>query len=420
MEKTKAIRAHLPKRLTISFALWMLMDVNEDGAYHDLDKVVREHVERGFNCIRIESGAGITHDADGNRLPPFRIHAPFAEYSTARQIFCFGGEGECDLLQRLIELCRVCQKYGVYLILSSWYFLHTYWYCSNEQNDRIFSIPAKDMFMAFARFLHYILKELEERGLADRIAFAEIFNEVPAVPTLIGELTGEDISGIDFDKKHKEALAWLQREHPGILFAVDSDDPSAAGIDRLPSNMQVFNGHNYFLWGVYGDTLESGEPKKSEFFKGEITGEDVARSRAGRCSLSETCSPWYTRVAVCNDFDTGTAAALEEHLEKRLGTKRNEFLERLEFFCKGYERVLENHPGLPLICGEGVTYCSSQKVLWEEHSDAYWDMIRCAMNRYKEIGLWGTVIKTCCGPEDPCWYLCREKLRELNEAFLCD
>jgi len=49
------IPAHLPKRLTISFPIWGLMHTYEDSVYADLDQFVREHVERSFNCIRLES-----------------------------------------------------------------------------------------------------------------------------------------------------------------------------------------------------------------------------------------------------------------------------------------------------------------------------------------------------------------------------
>ncbi len=420
MDRIDRIRARLPKRLTISFPIWGLMDTNEGGAYHDLDRMVREHKERGFNCIRLESGAGLTHDIDGNRLPPMYITAPYGEYSINRQIFVFGGEGHCDFLQRLLDLCKACQKYDVYLILSSWYFLHTYWYCPNDWNDRILKTPADEMFMAFAKYLHYILKELEAAGCCDRIAFAEIFNEVLAVPDFIGELKDEDISGIDFKVKHEEALAWLQEKHPDILFAVDSDDTTADGVDKLPENLQVFNGHNYFLWGIYGDTLEGGDPKQMQFFRDEIHFEDLVHSRDGLYPLAKSCEPWYTRMAVCNDLNVTTIPQLKAHLERRMEKNWDVYVKRLETFIKGYQRVMAAHPNAPIICGEGVTYCSSKLVLWEEKSELYWNMVRLAMQRYKEIGLWGTVVKTCCGPEDPCWNLCADKLKELNEMFLSE
>lgn len=252
------IPAHLPKRLTISFPIWGLEDTSSEGAYHDLDQMVKEHVERGFNCIRLECGAGLVHDLDGNRLPPPRILDPFPGFSSNnRQTFCIGGEGTCDLLQRLIDLCGICQKYDVYLILSSWFYLHTYWYCEESINERNFSIPLQDRFMAFAKYLHYILCELEARDLDDRIAMAEIFNEVNDLPRLWGPESGRQPSTLWtwFREKHEEALAFLQEEHPNILFSCD-DSPRGDTMCLNPRNMQGFNGHNYFMLDVYGGALE--------------------------------------------------------------------------------------------------------------------------------------------------------------------
>ncbi len=413
------IPAHLPKRLTISFPIWGLFDTG-NGAYHDLDRFVKEHVERGFNCIRLEGGAGLTHDLAGNRRGPIFIHAPFGEYSKNRQCWCFGGEGECDVLARMIELCEACKKYGVYLIISSWYFLHTYWYLDTALNEEILKPNIEDMFMVFARYLHYVLCELEARGLSDRIAMAEIFNEISAVPTFIGEFKGTDISGINFTAKHEEAIAWLREQHPDILFSVDNDNLSDEQVAALPKNLQGFNGHNYFLWGIYGGTLEKGEPVRDDFFLGKYTAEDIKASRKGLLPLTESCSPWYDRMARCNDLDTQKIPELEAYLEKRLAERRDEYLEKLDTFCDGFKKVMARYPDAPVVCGEGVAYCSSIPLLFEEHSDAFWDMAKIMMQKYKETGLWGTVIKTLCGPEDGCWTLRKDKLKELNDLFLAD
>ncbi len=54
-------------RLAISFWIWALWDTGTNGFFNDLELRMDELVERGFNCIRIESGAGLTHDATGRR-----------------------------------------------------------------------------------------------------------------------------------------------------------------------------------------------------------------------------------------------------------------------------------------------------------------------------------------------------------------
>jgi hypothetical protein len=52
-------------RLTISFWIWAIFDMKSNPSYADLERRFVELKERGFNCIRIESGAGLCHDKDG-------------------------------------------------------------------------------------------------------------------------------------------------------------------------------------------------------------------------------------------------------------------------------------------------------------------------------------------------------------------
>ena len=48
-----------------------------------------------------------------------------------------------------------------------------------------------------------------------------------------------------------------------------------------------------------------------------------------------------------------------------------------------------------------------------------WDFLRDT-ETYKAAGIWGSVIRTCMGPEDPCWELNKDKILELNKFFLED
>jgi hypothetical protein len=64
------IPAHLPKRLAICFYVWHW--IFED-AYADLDKAMRETKARGFNCVRVETGALLTHDQHGKPRGPIRF-----------------------------------------------------------------------------------------------------------------------------------------------------------------------------------------------------------------------------------------------------------------------------------------------------------------------------------------------------------
>lgn len=146
--------------------------------------------------------------------------------------------------------------------------------------------------------------------------------------------------------------------------------------------------------------------------------DNIIHCRDGR--HKNASEDWNYRLQYCHDVDPLKVPAMEVYLEARLNSRWDCYMQNLENSLYWYQRIMEDYPEVPVICGEGVTYCSNKAVLWEEKSERYWELVEYAMRRYKEIGLWGTVIKTCCGPEDPCWNICKDKLLELNLKFLND
>ena len=412
--------SELPKRLTVSFPLWLIYGT-EGGysPYLDLDKAIREHSERGFNCIRIDGGAGLTHDLDGNPRKPFEMTDIFGEYEKLpRQEHMLGESGTVDLLSRLIETLRCCKKYGVYVILSQWYYLHTYWIhkAGDPVADELIAIPTHERFMAFAKFWHYILLEAEKHGLDGQIAFVEIFNEVNDHPYRCGiewdHAAKKSISAEEkalFKKEHEDAIAWLKELHPKMMFGYDCgsyiDDETC-----LPGNADVYNFHSYYLWSLYGDTMR----EHPEWFNGRITPADVAATREGRRPAQ---SDWYERVALYNDMKPEVIPQVENALENKFLEEREKYVTKMETTAK---MSVGNKLGIPTVCGEGVSYICSKKILWEEHSDSYWSLVRQTLQTYKNLGVFGSVIRTCMGPEDPCWDLCKDRIRELNLLFLSD
>ena len=400
------IPSHLPEKLTISFPIWGLHDTPGNGAYHDPDRMMYEHAERGFNCIRLDDGAGAVHDRSGRRRGSVTLGPAFGEYSRAlRQWECGGDGGECDLLRRLIELCSAAKKQGIYLILSSWYFLHTYWIIRDEAlNDALFAIPPHERFRAFAEFLDYILCKIEDRGLSDRIAFVEIFNEADGLGFAGGYGHTKDRPRAEMERfhaEHDEAISWLRSRHGQILFAYDTSTPYIDA-EQIPQSMQVFNFHNYFLWDIY-----------TEF---ERCGEAAGMMHADCASLDAVRR---SRDGFYSGLDPMKLGAAEKWFDNRFAETRGRYYGELERSLRQVGELSKKHfPGVPIVCGEGVTYCGAKALLWEERSEPYWALVEHMIRRYRECGLWGTVIRTCCGPEDPVWRMCPDKLRRLNRLFL--
>ena len=409
------IPVHLPKKLTISFPIWGLYDTG-NGTYHDIDKMMREHVERGFNCMRIDDGAGLMHDINGNPRGPVYFGRGFGEFDLKmRQSAASGDPGFCDTRKRLIEIFRSAKKHGMYIILSSWYYLHTYWYVDSALATELEAIKPHDRFLAFAKFLHYILLELEKEGLDSQIAFAEIFNEADGLCFIDGyghknKISSEEIAR--FREDHERAIEWIKERHPHILFAFDSYS-YYADHDQIPKNLEVYNFHNYFMWSVYHTSVER---DNTLLATPPIPMEAVRASTKPGFPAAED---WYQRVWFYNnisDFERANAQAnayLEEH--------KDEILKKLKETVDHVRSNLDSAlSGLPTVSGEGVSYSGSYHMIFEEYSETFWSIVSEMMKLYRSLGLWGTVVRTCCGPEDPVWYSHPEKLVEMNRIFTED
>jgi hypothetical protein len=65
------IPPHLPRRLAICYYGWQwITTALPDEAFGNLEQIVKETKERGFNCIRAEMGLNWMFDLQGHRLDP--------------------------------------------------------------------------------------------------------------------------------------------------------------------------------------------------------------------------------------------------------------------------------------------------------------------------------------------------------------
>lgn len=415
---TTQLPSHLPKRLTISFPIWLLYGTEPNSPYYDLDKLMLEHKERGFNCIRFDDGAGLIHDRQGNPIKPFLMRRMFGKFDTyVRQQQSREGMSR-DLLKRLIKICEAAKRHDMTLILSSWYYLHTFWQIDSKPlNDSLFAIPDHEVFSAFAGFLDCILCELEARGLADCIAFCEIMNEVDGLEMVGGygavTLSPEELAA--FRKDHEDAIKMLRERHPKLLFAYDSFTPKFNEA-LVPTNLQVFNFHSYFLWEIYGAFRDEVGELALVPPQERATIEEIRATRSGQRPADES---WYNRISYFANLAPDRIPQDEQWFMKRFERDYNKYLEKMK---KSVDRVMEvsgkEFPGVPIVSAEGVSYNEANLLLWEEHCPKYWDLLEEMAAYYNKVGMWGMTPRTCSGPEDPCWHLNKDQLRRVNLRFL--
>jgi len=130
---------------------------------------------------------------------------------------------------------------------------------------------------------------------------------------------------------------------------------------------------------------------------------------------------WYRRVWLFNSLNPQTLPDLErlfrETLSRDLAQYRKYAEENIAAGVKARDDLF---PAMPLVMGEGATYCGHMGMRWEEQSDSYWSLIEYNSDLLKKNGYWGCVPRTNSGPEDPSWTEFPERLRHANERFLGD
>jgi hypothetical protein len=128
---------------------------------------------------------------------------------------------------------------------------------------------------------------------------------------------------------------------------------------------------------------------------------------------------WYQRVWLYRNVEPAALPEVERLLEDNLHRNLGQFKRDAENGVAQAVKLRDQHyPGIPLVLGEGASYCALDRMRWEERSDAYWEVVEHAARAYREHGLWGAMARTHSGPDDPAWHEYPDRLRRVNEVFL--
>ena len=428
-ERMKARFAGQPDHLTICFWMWALFNSVSDEDYPAFcDRVLREIRDRGFNCVRVDDGAGLICDINGTPRGPINWHRPVGPWQGGRQN---PGEGTGLISKRLLIFCRAAEKYGVKLILSSWYYMHTNWHLEESINAELFDgLPTvEDKINYFADEHNRILQLLRENNLLHVVAFVELCNEFDIMKYVFTD---------SFDITPEEIAAWrpllenaydcMKRKNPELLFAYDSYTPWIMK-DLVPRNVDILNFHFYYMWAALYGMLDKvvkpifhdvEYPPEIAYFlrKDRLHYDDIVRERS-RYTKLRTGHDWTQRVMLYNSLDPAKIPELEQHLSAKFDENRDSFMQKLKDGLANVIKVRDEVlPGAPIVMGEGTTCCTSEKLLFEEHSDKFWALLEEQALLLRENGLWGTVVRTGSSPVDISWNMRADSFRKANELFL--
>ena len=415
-------------RLAISFTIWALFDMVPGGTFADPDRTMSELKARGFNAIRFDDGAGLYATTNGVPRGPATVYPIFGAFSPQiRQSDVLATKRTVDVRTNLVKLCRAAQKAGVKVILSSWYYLHTFWITDAAINRELIDgldTPAKLDYFADEHIRALAL--LREHGLIDTVAFVELLNEFDGLPFTANYGKIEDATKAEQIRGwHEKALAKMKRANPDVRFGYDVANVRVQE-NLVPRNADVLNFHHYYFWPIY-QTLEHRSvretvvetpipPETAQYLRQPpLSIAEVVETRCGNLRVS---NDWNARVRLYASLDDAKMPALEAAFDEVFARERETYVKNLK---DGVARVVALRdrilPGVPIVFGEGVSYVAGMRFLYEEKSERYWRMLEEQSRIFRAAGLYGAVPRTNSGPEEPGWQTCAEKFRRVNDLF---
>jgi len=420
------------ERLAISFPIWALYDMGPGGNFADPDRTMAELKARGFNALRFDDGAGLFSTTNGVARGKVRLHPQFGPYTPKiRQMSVVSQPCEVDVRENLVRMCCAAQKAGVKVILSSWYYLHTYWMTDETINRELIDgldTPAKLDY--FADEHNRALKLLRENGLIDTVAFVELLNEFDGLSFTARYGTIDDAAEAERIRGwHEQAIAKMKKANPDVLFGYDV---ASVRIQKnlIPRNADVLNFHHYYYWSLYNTAFERGgvRPVEGEIAIPSETASylvpnppkiaDVVAVRRENHRSEVRRSNWNSYVRIYSSLEPTRIPALEKVFAETFATNSAGYLKSLREGVASVVRIRDEVlPGAAIVMGEGGAYCPANALLAEEHCDGVWTMLREQSEILRAAGLWGTVARTPSGPEDPSWKLRADDYRRINEEF---
>ena len=251
-----AIPSHLPHKLTISLWDFSWYTMTTPGeAYDDLDRAFAEAVERGYNTIRICAMPWLLfgdHQLDTTQLHFSSLGGDFGQRTRWYNV---RGGGVVDGRQRLLDLFEAAKRHNCFVILSSWeYQQSSSFLATSIWYDALMAIPLEQRCLALADGMNGLISFLKEHELGDRIAYAELHNEVEYTKLQALAHEGEEV--IAAEKPYLEAAIEKMRSvHPDILMTACYAVVPVTHMSDMAENMQVAHFHCY-IYGVLRDLMD--------------------------------------------------------------------------------------------------------------------------------------------------------------------
>jgi hypothetical protein len=403
---------HLPRKLTISLwdFSWYTMTMPGEP-FADLDQAFAETVERGYNTVRICAMPYLLFGESGletGRLPFSNMSGNMGgEFGQRTRWYNARGGAVLDGREHLLKLFRAAQRHNCYIILSSWeYQQSSSFFATPDWYHRLMAVPAEKRAVALAQAMSRLITFLKEHHLADRIAFAELHNEVEG--TALKDVTrpGENVYAAE--KPYlEEAVDMLRKQHPDILMTVSYAGVPITHMRHVVENVQVGQFHIY-IYGVLNQLFrEAGLRGDEPSFPTELTRELL---RPGAASYSEWNPPsgeeWRLKATLVNRrlfyvHDWVDPDKWDLWLYEHYGNHREAMLQAIDLRLETIANWAEQHQ-VPAVIGEGYVGYTPLYANFEEGPVGK-NIAEYAVAASQRLNFWGVILCSNAAPHHPFW-----------------
>ena len=251
------IPSHLPRRLTISLWDFSWYTMTQPGEpFADLDEAFAQAEARGYNTVRICAMPRILFTDSGPRSGPLRFASLGGDFGQRTRWYNCKGGAVLDGHRHLLHLFRAAKRHNCFIILSSWEYQQSpSFLAAPDLFQELVQVPPAERFLALARSMGQLVTFVKEHGLADRIAYVELHNEVDV--SRLREVAQPDQDPIAAQKPYlEEAITVLRAQHPDVLITTSYARPRLYRLQDVAQNAQVAHSHLY-VYGVLGALFEA-------------------------------------------------------------------------------------------------------------------------------------------------------------------
>jgi hypothetical protein len=416
---------HLPSRLTIT--LWDFSWYVRTGPgepFEDLEQAVADAAARGYNTVRICAmpfllfGSGL----DTSALELDRLGG---EYAQGVRWYDVKSRTVLDARAHLLRLFRAVDAHDMFVIVSTWEYQQSSSFATtSDWWDRLRAVDPEDRVVRLAEAEADLLDFLEDQGLAHRVAFTELHNEVQGGHLTDGlEGTSDDELIIALTPRLERGLRAFRARRPSDPVTVNYARVPVGSMRAIPREVDVLVFHPY-VYGVLDEVTAAFD------LRGQLA--DFPRAAVEAAGILRADAPdpasWILTGNDAWKMDATIVGKPEIYLHDWIDTEAfDRFLyERYQNHASEMSRILSTWldvaadaaaaRNVPLVFGEGwIGYTPLHGDFEEGPIGAAF--CRFAVAESSRVGAWGTLVCSNAAPQHPMWQDVALQ-QECNHMFL--